>query len=238
MRAQLLLSCVLFTACIDSSQRPIELPLRLSGTAPAGPIAAGDWTVNLNEARLAFGPLYLCAGVQAGTLCETARAEWLGTAVVDALSETQIEAGRLHGVSGPVRSYMYDLSIVSLLTQQSPVVLEAAAALGGSSLILRGTATRGADVVRFGIDLPVRQEAGTEIGVSVVRKSGSEPFSHELTGDEAGLLIRFDAGAWVSQIDFAVLPPGPPVTLAEGSQGYRAIRGALVSGARPRFDWQ
>jgi hypothetical protein len=229
---------VLCAGCIDTSQRPIDLPLRLVGTAPTDPLFVGDWTVTLTEARLAFGPLYLCAGVQAGTLCETARAEWLGSAVVDTLSETEIEAGRLRGVSGPVRSYMYDLGITSLLTQQSPLVLDAAAALGGSSLVLRGTAIRGTDTVRFGIDLPVHQEAGTEIGVSVVRKSGSDPFSYELTGGESGLTLRFDARAWVSQIDFAALPPGLPVSFTEGTQGYRAIRGALVAGARPRFEWR
>lgn len=239
MRTRLLpLVLALCAACIDTSQRPIDLPLRLAGTAPAAPILAGDWNVTLTEARLAFGPLYLCAGVQAGTLCETTRAEWRGTAVIDALSGAEVDAGRLSGFSGPVRSYMYDHAIVSLLTQQSPVVLDAAAALGGSSLVLRGTATHGASAVSFGIDLPVRQEAGTEIGVSVVRKSGSDPFSHELTGDETGLTIRFDASAWISQIDFAALPPGPPVLLTEGSQGYRAIRGALVAGSRPRFDWK
>ena len=238
MKTLLPLVFVLCTACIDTSQRSIDLPLRLAGTAPTVPILAGDWAVTLTEARLAFGPLYLCAGAQAGTLCETARAEWLGSAVVDALSGTEVEAGRISGVSGPVRSYMYDLGIVSLLTQQSPVVLEAAAALSGSSLVLRGSAKRGADVVRFGTDLPVRQEEGTEIGVSVVRKSGNEPFSYELTGDEAGLTIRFDASVWVSQVDFAALSPGPPVTLTEGTQGYRAIHSQLVAGTRPRFEWR
>lgn len=234
--AALALSC----ACLDSGQTAVEIPLLAAGTSAGEPFPAGNgWTIELQQAALAFGPLYLCAGYQAGALCETARAEWLESAVVDVLSPDARPVGSLQGVSGTVRSWMYDLGITSLLTQQQPLVSAAAQSLAGSSVHIAGIARKDEQVLSFALELAVRQEEATEVGVSVVRKSGSDLFEHELSGDEAGLTVRFAAQPWVRNIDFDALAsrPTPAAQLAPDSQALRALRSALVAGERPAFEW-
>ena len=189
--------------CIDDPQETATVPLRLAGTSVDSRFpGTSGWTIQLDTAELAFGPLYLCAGAQAGELCDTARAEWLDSAVVDVLSPTPVAVGELQGVTGPVRSWMYDLGIVSLLTRQEPLALDAAEKLGGNSLRLVGTATRDSDAVPFTAELAIRQEEGNERGVSVVRKASNDPFDHEIIGSGEQLTVTFDARPWLSAIEF------------------------------------
>lgn len=227
-------------ACLDTGQAELSIPLLVAGTSVAEPIAASNgWLIELQQAQLAFGPLYLCAGYQAGGLCETARAEWLDSTVVDALAADAVPAGVLHGVSGPVRSWMYDLGITSLLTQQRPVALGAAQSLGGNSVRLAGVARKEARALSFLLELPVQQEEATELGVSLVRKSSSDAFEQELRGDEA-LTVRFAPHGWVRDLDFDALASSAAsetATLAPESQAERALRSALVAGERPAFEW-
>lgn len=227
--------------CSDTGQSTATVALQLAGTAASEPIETrGGWAVELTRAELAFGPLYLCAGAQAGSLCDTARLEWLESAVVDVLDPEPRPAGALHGTTGPVRSWMYDLGITSLLTQQRPLVLPAAESLGGNSLRLEGLARRGDQTLAFQAELPIRQEEQAEIGVSVVRKSGSDRFEREITAGGATLTVRFDPGAWLGDVQFDALVPAAsaePLLLAPETQAYRALRGALTAGARPTFEW-
>lgn len=272
------------SGCADTGQTRASIALLLAGTSVEEPISiANGWSVELTRAELAFGPLYLCAGYQAGSLCETARMEWVESDVVDALDPEPHDAGVMNGVTGPVRSWMHDLGITSLLTQQTPKALSAAQALGGNSLRLEGIASKGPHSIPFRFEIPVQQEEATEIGVSVVRKSGSDAFQHDITGEEASLTVRFDPRPWLRDVDFNALVEdaecvagGPPIVcngvveltcsaagevdaqrdcaslglacvqetgcverlqLKPQSQGYRAVRGALVSGARPAFEW-
>jgi hypothetical protein len=271
-------------SCVDTGQDRVDIPLRVAGTAVAEPVpAVNGWLVELTRAELAFGPLYLCAGYQAGSLCDTARVEWVESAIVDALDPEAVSGGALHGVTGPVRSWMYDLGITSLLTQQRPVALSAARDLGGNSVVIEGVARKDQHAISFVVELPIQQEEATEIGASVVRKSGSDRFEHEVTGDETALTVRFDPRPWVHDFDFdalvedAVCAPGGPAIVCNGvtertcdvdgatveqrdcaelgmaclrgsgcsaelrfaveSQGYRAVRTALVAGERPTFEW-
>lgn len=271
-------------SCVDVGQEPVSVAMRVAGTSSEGPAsAANGWSIELDRAELAFGPLYLCAGYQAGSLCDTARAEWGGSAVVNALDAEAHDVGALTGVSGSAHSWMYDLGITSLLTQQRPNVLPAAESLGGNSVRLEGVARKAAHEVPFTVELPVQQEAATEIGVCVVRKSGSDRFAHELSRNDSALTVRFDAAFWMRDVDFDELvedascaPGGPNVVCAgtteltcsseglldaqrdcaaeglacirgqgcvervrfePGSQGHRAVRSALVAGARPAFEW-
>ncbi|MFO7563757.1 MAG: hypothetical protein R6X02_14020 [Enhygromyxa sp.] len=206
MRRWVACSSLLALACVDVGVAPVEVPLYLAGTASDDPIAGkGGAQIELERAELAFGPIYLCAGAQAGDLCDAAQLEWLDALVIDVLAPAPVEAGELRGSEGTVRSWMFDLGIVSLLTQKHPLVLPAAEQLGGASLRLEGRATLEGVVIPFALALAVQQEDATETGVPVIRKSGSESFSHEVGPDEPGLLIRFDARPWVTQIDFAAL---------------------------------
>ncbi|MCA9577952.1 MAG: hypothetical protein R3B40_22595 [Polyangiales bacterium] len=199
--------CVLLVlGCAESSQTRVQVPLEVQGTASAGPrMALGAVPVTLTRADLAFGPLYLCAGAQAGELCETARLEWLDTVVVDALDPTAQEAGTLYGVSGVVQSWMFDLGISAQLTRDEPFVLDAAEALDGASLVLEGSAEVSGITVPFVARVPVQQTDATELGVPVVRKSSSDVFREDVDGAERALQVRFDPAAWLAGVDLRSL---------------------------------
>lgn len=240
-----LCSCVaLASGCVDTGQAYVALPLELGGSVSNEPIAAaGGFSVELERAELAFGPLYLCAGALAGDNCETARLEWLDSVVIDAGSPALVAAGLLTGASGPVRSGMYDLGIASLLTSAQPLVLPAAARLGGRSVRLEGVAVRDAVRVPFELELTIQQGADAEIGVSLVRVSDVPALEHDVSGDEAALIVRFDPRPWFSDMDFGSALAAGPVPESEivrfdaESPPARALRAALLSGPRPSFEW-
>jgi len=233
------------TGCTDTGVDATEVPLFVRGTAIEEPITVEGWQVELTDARLAFGPLYLCKGTQAGELCDTALLEWLDATEVDLLDDAPRWAGSLSGATGTARSWMYDLGITSIYTAPEPLSLPAAEALGGNSVQLRGVATNGERTISFRAAIPVQQGAETEAGIPVVRKSPSEPFEHEVDLDEAGLWIAFDAAPWLAQVDFGsmVAPPvsqtnpNPVFVIEPGTQPYRALRNAVLSGERPAFRW-
>ncbi len=237
---------VSLAACLDVGLDEVTIPVSLAGTAPGGPIdVRGGFRVELRRADLAFGPLRLCAGERANGLCDTARAEWLDSAVVDALSDEAALAGELHGSAGVVRSAMYDLGIVSLLAQRDPLVLSAAEALGQSSLALEGTATRADSSFNFSAQLRIEQAEDVERGTPVVRLASSPDQVHDLGAPGSALTLRFDASSWLADVDFEALLASPvcqptctdPLVFTAGSQAERAIYIELVAGARPTFEW-
>lgn len=249
----------------------------------AEPIGAvGDVSVVIDRADLAFGPLYLCAGATAGDLCDTARLEWLDSVVVDTTRSEPVAVGELSGVTGTVRSWMYDLGLSSQLTRETPFVLDAAKELGDASFALEGTAVVAGVDVPFQAFVPIQQTEDTELGVPVIRKGSSDSFYREIDGSEQSLLVRFDASTWVASVDFrsfvtneTCTNEGPEVvcegavehacdnetvlssrdcaslnqvcvamvgcqdrvTIDEGSEAYRSLRNALLSGTRPSFTW-
>lgn len=227
--------------CGDSAQERVAIPLYVAGSAAPQPIEArGGFSVELARAEVAFGPLYLCAGVLAGDACDTARLEWLESVALDALDPTPILAGSLSGVSGPVRSAMYDFGIAQTLARPEPFVLEAADALGGVSVRLAGAAVRDDARVEFELALPIGQGDDAERGVSVVRVSGSRALAREVRGDEAGLLVRFDPAPWLAGVDFEAAQDeleGGGAPFAAGGAPARALRTTLLVGAEPAFEW-
>lgn len=193
---------VLMWGCADTGQDRLEVPLFVAGSDISEPIVAvGGVALSIERADLAFGPLYLCAGATAGDLCDTARLEWLDTVVVDATLPEPVRAGDLTGVTGPVRSWMYDLGISSQLTRAQPFVLDAAAALDGASFVVAGQASLAGLRVPFSASIPIQQSEATELGVPVIRKSTSEAFLREESAGEGALLVRFDAAAWLRGLD-------------------------------------
>lgn len=197
------LASAIAAGCGNSGQERTQVPLFLAGTELSEPIlASGGVPVTLTQAQLAFGPLYLCAGATAGDLCDTARLEWLDSAIVDTTAAAPVLAGELTGVTGSVRSWMYDLGISSQLTRGEPFVLEAAAELGDASFAVAGSAQVEGIAIPFRASIPVQQTEATELGVPVIRKSESDAFSHQVTTEERGLLMRFDPAAWLRGVDF------------------------------------
>ncbi len=214
----LLLLPLLFSGCTSPGQRPIELPLFVSGTSNDVVDTGGGAQLTLQRADLAFGPLYLCAGVTAGELCETARLEWLDTAVVDMLADNRVQVGTLRGVTGAVRSWMFDYGISSQLTRNEPYVLEAAEQLGGTSFVGEGVARSGNKALPFVVRVAIAQNNETELGVPVVRKSATQDFAYEVTEDASGLLLRFDVSEVMNQLNLTPFfaeqdcaPDGPAV---------------------------
>ena len=235
------ITCLLVvSACgVDTGQERVAVPLYLAGSDLGAPLpAAGGSTLTIDSAELAFGPLYLCAGNTAGELCDTARLEWLDARVVDLTRETPERAGELTGVSGTVRSFMYDLGISSQLTRDQPYTLAAARELGGVSFRVSGRADVAGVELPFRAELAVQQSAGTEPGVPVIRKSTSERFSHEVSPDESGVLIRFDARSWLRSVDLRgsledkTCSPDGPERVCAGQVEQRCARDGSVSETR------
>lgn len=196
------LSLCMTSACIDTGRKYVEIPLQVAGSPGGGAVTSvGNVPVELDEALVAFGPFYLCPGASAGDLCDTARVEWLGSTVVNALDPTPVRVGELRGVSGTVQSWMYDLGISSQLTQAEPQVLEAATQLYGASVRLQGRAQLDGTWVPFSVGVAVKQTEDTELGVPVVRKSVSERFFRDLGQVPEQLTVRFDARAWMQSVD-------------------------------------
>ena len=279
----LALLAALGAGCAETGQDRTSVPLFVAGTDVSEPVvAAFDVPVTIDRADLAFGPLYLCTGATAGDLCDTARLEWLETVVVDTTVPEPTPAGLLSGITGPVRSWMYDLGISSQLTRTEPFILDAARELGGTSFVLEGRAVVDGIELPFTAFVPIRQTDETELGVPVVRKSTSESFFRDVGPDESALLVTFDPSAWVRGIDFhpyvshETCTSGGPTLVCDGglertcedgtelstrdcadmgqmcipeegcrerltidaeSEAFRSLRNALVSGARPSFNW-
>jgi hypothetical protein len=242
------LSVFALAGCADVGQSQAEVPLYVSGTQLERPIdAVGDVTLTIDRAELAFGPLYLCAGAQAGDLCDAARLEWLGSVRIDLTEREPERAGTLSGTTGRVRSWMYDMGISSQLTREQPFVLEAAQELGGASLVVEGRARQEGSEVPFAVAVVVQQGTDVERGVPVVRKSTADVFNHDVTGAEAGLWVTFDANPWLASMDLrpeleasACRTEGEcaePLRLDPERQAYRGLHHAVVSGRRPELSW-
>lgn len=187
--------------CTVSAQEPLEFELYVQGTEVSDRIQLSeDVALSLDRAELAFGPLYLCPGRQAGDLCDTARMEWREAAVVDALSPEKQHVGQLLGATGTTYSWMYDYGVTSLLTQLQPVVSPAVRELGQASVVLAGSVWVESQSIPWELRLLIQQEGDSGRGVSVVRKSQNTRFSHELSQNTESLTVRFDPSTWLAEL--------------------------------------
>lgn len=227
----------LVSACVDTGTRIREIELRVRGRDVGVFMGRNEWSVELTRARVAFGPVTFCPGRSAGEFCETARAEWLDSVVVDGLEARFERAGDAIGMSAAVSSWMYDYGFVSLLTQTQPHVTRAARELGERSVAIAGCASKSERRVCFELQAVIAQTTRTEQGVPVVRVNGTGD-THDLS-TVGRIEFSFDPAAWVAQVDFDEIASEcadacEAVTLAEDSQAVRAVQTALVSSARPR----
>jgi|GEM_PF-1130667 len=242
-----LLLALLLTACGETGQD--SYPLRVEGTGTttppfvvparlpascAAPCAcdAGDWQVTLEQADVAFGPLYLCASERAEPdLCPESLAEMLEVGVIDALDPTPVLLGEGQAFTGRAQSAMWDYGRSWLFTQT--VVRPDPRAPGGHSLVLRGTATKGSTSFRFAADVDVDASEAGLYGVQ------SAPVLRDFAGPRESLQVQIDAGAWVSRIDFDGVACGrasdseADVTLTRTSIAYNAIYGAMTNARLP-----
>lgn len=184
--------------CSSSAQQPITFDLQLRGTKAETVDLEGGATIDLSAAELAFGPLYLCAGTQSGELCESARAEWLGSAVLDVLDEEPQIVGAVEGLSGSVRSWMYDHAFTSTRSAPKPIELSAATQLGSNSVRLAGSVNRGAQAIPFRTEFPISLSEEVEPGFPVVRSS--TPLDLDLSAETQSLELRFQTESWLSAL--------------------------------------
>ena len=194
--------------CLETGQEATTVELSVAGTDTSGPIEGrGGVPITLERADVAFGPLYLCAGFTAGTLCDEALAEWPDAVVVDTLSSEPSRVGTMAALSGVTHSYMYDYGIVSRLTTPGmPLVTPAAEELGRASVVVEGRAEIQGQVVPFLLAIRIEQMEEVEQGVPVVRSGESDGIDAEISpAGRSQLLVRFDPSSWLTQADFSTL---------------------------------
>jgi len=222
-------------ACVDSAQDYVAIDLLGAGT-PASEVSLTDATIALDEARVAFGPLYLCATESAEPdLCSTDVAEFLGTKVVDALASRETSRGTLRATTETVRSGFFDYGISWLLTETYTRVDEGAA--DGHSALLRGHAERSdGSTLSFEARIDVKPLSTGARAVTGLRTRQT------ITEDTQRLVVRFDPSRWLERIDadalFALDDDGDGhVDISEGDQAYDAIVLGMTADAPPALNW-
>ncbi len=237
------LGSIFLVSCVEAPQHEIELELIARGKEVDAVQLSSDLSVSVSRADVALGPLYLCPATQAGDLCETARLEWLGSEVFDAIDPGEQTLGLLSGVTGGVRSWMFDYGISSRLTSEQPHVSEAAQELGGVSLHMEGVAQVFGAPVAFALEVRVASESGAGRGLPIVRKSATDTFEHEVSQNDTALVIDFDPQAWLVHLrpsDFCPDPASCPeqVTFAQTSRVATQVSQAMVTGEHPLFSFR
>lgn len=240
-RARWILGTVLALAgCGDTGQRRIEFPISVAGRE-AAPVVVGDYEVVVEEARLAFGPVYLCATAIAGVeSCNEAIAEHLGTTSFDALSAEPVAMGQMQALAGTtVLSGMWDYGRSWRLSETTPRP-SANAVDGARSAVLVLRATRDGVTRRYRMALDV--DGGTQPSGSTAARARLP--EHLLTSNEAGLTVRFDPTLWASMIDYVALDALPPPTPADAAldvpadhPARAAVIAAMTATGLPTFEW-
>jgi hypothetical protein len=226
----LIATCVAASACGDTGQDVVSVPFTGRGAA-AEPFDADGWTVTLDDARIAIGPIYFCAAASSSTdLCPSAVAELTASVVVDALDPGAQPLGELSALTVDLRSAAWDFALTWPSTAAQPVLLDPSA--DGHSAHFEGSAVKAEQTLRFVADIdivPLLRGARAVQGVST-RATISEHTRCEL---------RVDAAAWWAQVQFddLVALDGDPVRVEPESRAYEALIVAMTSSMPPTFVW-
>src|SRR5690606_192702 len=117
IRSTILLVSSLACACGSTGQELTSFPIHGAASGERS-FTKDGWTVTLERADVAFGPVYFCATSFADMdVCPSAQAEWLETQTIDALDPTPQMLGEAEAVTGTVRSAMFDYGRSWLLTE-------------------------------------------------------------------------------------------------------------------------
>lgn len=215
--------------CGDTGLARVTFPIHGAGTAPA--FEEDGWSVTIERADVAFGPLYLCATPFADTdVCPQAEAEFLGAATIDATDESPQMIGDAGAVTATVRSAMFDYGRTWLLTEER---VRDYRDLRGHSAIFEVRADDGTTAIEIRAEVDV--DPGNA-GQSAVIGAPAGP--HEIAGDEA-LIATIDAAAWWRRVDFdRIAAMGTDVTLAPGDPDYETLVIAMTAGSVPALTWE
>jgi hypothetical protein len=224
------------SSCGDTGRAHLRFKAIVVGSAPRDVDIEGA-TLRLSEARVSFGPLYLCATENASSeLCETAIAELLDTHEVDALDPDDSPLATLEGTTGTVRSAFFDYGISWLLGSSEPRANRGSA--GGHSAVLSFDAEGddGARLrVRAALDiLPIAPGDAAANGQRVV---------HSLRDERDELVVTLDPSAWLTRIRYDELVAldddgDAEVTLSPGTQAYEAILVGMTANAPVRLSFR
>lgn len=246
LSAVLLLSGFLVFACgYEPGEVRVEHEVRalgFGGSEPfenVPPTGIDAWTIVLDEAFVALGPVYLFAGEPLlGSLLQRiflprahahpghyqegeAMGEVLQQAVVDLLAPQPTHLGTLSAVTGTCHS-----ARVGLGTAEEG--LAGADTLRGHALRVAGEATRDEERVEF--------EAWLDIDLYVEGIG----FDHEIGEEPGHLLVEVDLTRWLRRVDFATATPGEsePSTFDEDSQAHNALSRGVDNTLAYRLRWQ
>lgn len=195
------------------------------------------WTVSLEEARVAIGPVYLFEGdpllaslyhwlvmprafAHPGHYQEgEALGEALDQRVVDLLDPNPTILGPMNAVTGQCNSAQ-----VGLGTAEAG--LEGAELLEGHALLLRGTATRGGD------DVPFEAWLDDDLYVEGVA------FEHDIDTSSGGLRVQVDLTRWLGRVDFSSLTVVDDLAVfEEGTQAHNALTRGVDNTLAYRLSW-
>jgi hypothetical protein len=217
-----LLSFVL-SGCTGTGQPDVSFPAYFVPTANKS-FVVGEFTVDLSEARVAFGPVYFCASASgSATLCETALGEIRDEAVFDALASDRQGVGTYHGFVGEVRSGSYDHGIHWFLPQEE--ARASTEAPGGHSALFRGTASRAGMKAAFEMHIDVVPQYRGQRAVPTVSVDG------HVTEATESVEMRIDLESWLSTVDYEqMLGAGmDPYVIESGVVDHDAVVIRMVS---------
>lgn len=233
------LTCALLAACgAESGTGGREVGFAIAAEsvatdtgAPGVFVTRTGWSVTLEEAAVAIGPLYLFSEPPPSAsrfrpfewLVPTARAhsgfddfeggevrgEYVGRFVIDALLPGLQPIASVRGIAGRVRSATVEL--------QPPA--GSAGTLRGHQAWVRGVAVRGAETVPF--------EGGLDLPEGNARKVVGIPAAIDLD-DRVTVVVELHLERWLSEADFSALPPG-------GGEGDE--RRVIAPGTQPHNAW-
>jgi hypothetical protein len=234
-KALILLGLVGAAGCVpDTGREIVEVTLAAAGTEPA-PFDVGGFTVTLERADVAFGPVAFCATESAELyLCEAALFEARDPFVVDALDPTIVPVAAMEGTTGTVRTAFFDYGISWYLTSSTPT--RSPDLLEGHSAIFEGTATRGADVVRFVARVDVVPIARGAVTVQGAKTSA------EVSGGET-VVARVDPSPWFAGVRWGdllaeVTDPAIPLVLTPVDAAYQSIALGMTALAPAELEWR
>ncbi len=219
---------VTLTGCaLETGADELALPVIAGGSEARETLileSADGWSLDIEEARVAFGALYLCASEMAGDFCEVARGEMLETIVIDGLAAPE-EVATLFVESADVRSLMFDLGIRHELRETDPVTLSPLPE--GASVLLRGNASREDRVEPF--EFAFRIEP-LQAGTTTVRRS-METHTPAATDQ---LLVELNLANLVREMRFS---PYLEAGTLEDTQTLRALRLAIMAQRAIEISW-
>jgi len=226
---------VMLAGCGDTGGGPVSLPLMGGGAVDAHHFVTSDgWTIDLDDARIAFGPVYFCATTSAELEnCPAAVAEHRAAVTIDVLDANADALGTIEGRAGTLRSGAWDYGRPFLLPATAPRPV-AGAVDGEHSARFSGTARKDAVIFHFVAELDI---SGSGSGLTAVHGFRT---THTLTGDDDGLTVSFDAPEIIERMDLDALAAAAidgEVRIEEGSPAYTSLVQALTSSALPSLEW-